>query len=63
MELNSQPEAIIGRFYIFDFLIFLGPILDHCFNYEIFLCMHEWAIKMPTFLVPMCQVKLFLCFN
>ncbi|KAI1721330.1 retinoic acid induced 16-like protein [Ditylenchus destructor] len=46
VEINSQPEASIG------------PLLDHCFNNEIFLRVHEWALTLPLYLVPMCQVLL-----
>lgn len=46
MEINSQPEAIIG------------PILDHCFNEEIFLQIHNWAINISSVLIPRCQVKI-----
>lgn len=50
MEINSQPEAIIG------------PILDHCFNEEIFLHIHNWATNIPYIYIPRCQVRLYIFF-
>jgi hypothetical protein len=65
MEINSQvPFIHFYAAYSFCLTKFfqpeatIGPLLEHCFNQEIFLRVHEWAVKLPLYLVPMCQVLL-----
>ncbi|TKR77669.1 hypothetical protein L596_018596 [Steinernema carpocapsae] len=45
MEVNSQPEAVIG------------PILDKFFSFGILDEVERWAEKAPPLLVPTCQVE------
>lgn len=44
MEVNAQPEPAIG------------PILDRYFTYQIMEMVLDWAIQVPDFLKPTCQV-------
>ena len=55
----SQPRQYKPNFsYVINIIYIwnLGPILDYFFNDEILLSLIEWAIKIPLYLVPMCQV-------
>ncbi|CAD6188257.1 unnamed protein product [Caenorhabditis auriculariae] len=46
LEVNSQPEPAIG------------PILDRYFTQQIFERILDWAIQLPEFLKPTCQLAL-----
>ncbi|KAK6020221.1 hypothetical protein OSTOST_14129, partial [Ostertagia ostertagi] len=51
MEVNAQPEPAIG------------PILDRYFTNQIMEMVLDWAIQVPDFLKPTCQVCITLLFS